>query len=247
MIRVDAAGFRYGNGPWIFRGCSFQVHPGDILAILGPNGRGKTSLLRAILGVLPLREGSIQVQGDMGYVPQNGGGAFFSYSVLEMVIMGRIRHMGFFASPNRQDREAAKTALGTLGLLDFQDRSFAKLSGGERQLVLIARALASGCSCLLLDEPTSALDFKNQKIVLDVIREVRNHGLTVVFTTHGPHHALHVANRCLLMFDERHFAFGDSETVLNNQALRQLYETDIRKVHIAQKDLDLKTVIPVYQ
>ncbi len=247
MIQVHSAGFRYGTGPWIFRGCSFQIDPGDILAILGPNGRGKTSLLKAILGVLPLSEGSIQLQGVTGYVPQNGGGAFFSYSVLDMVVMGRIRHMGFFASPNKQDREIARNALKTLGLLDFQDRSFGKLSGGERQLVLIARALASGCSCLLLDEPTSALDFKNQKIVLDVIREVRDHGLTVVFTTHGPHHALHVANRCLLMFDENHFSFGDSESVLDDQSLHRLYDTDIRKVHINQDDLDIQTVIPVYQ
>jgi len=246
MIKADNLEFRYPGGSWIFKNYSFSLERGEALAILGPNGRGKTTLLRCLLGTAYPEKGSLTAKGSRGYVPQHAPVSFLSYSVLDMVLMGRIRHMGFFASPGKKDFFKAREALEKLGIIDFEQRPFLELSGGERQLVLIARALASECSLLLLDEPTSALDFRNEKMLLGTMKHMKEEGLTLVFTTHAPHQAIHVADRALLMFSPEEYLFGFVEEVLSNEHLQRLYGTDIRKIHIRDQGLNLRTIIPVY-
>ncbi len=246
MIRVSKAGFAYDRGGFIFRNHSFSLESGKTLAILGPNGRGKTTLLKTTIGLLPLSEGNILIDGQVGYVPQSAS-TMFPYSVLDMVVMGRGMHIPLFSSPKQKDYRAAMAALNELGVASFAGRSFLELSGGERQLVLIARALASECRTLILDEPASALDFKNQGIILEALQRLsRRHGLTIIFTTHYPQHAVHVADRVLLMYAAEDYLYGAAAEVLSNHNLNRLYGMDVRNIAFQHKDREVKTIVPVF-
>jgi iron complex transport system ATP-binding protein len=161
--------------------------------------------------------------------------------------MGRARHLGMFAAPGKADHAAARAALQALGMLSFATRRIDQLSGGEQQLVLIARALASECDALILDEPTSALDFRNQDLILSTIRRVsRQHGLTIVFASHYPQHALHVGDKVLLMQGVGDYAFGEVETVMSEEALGRLYDIPIRKVSLARDGRHVTSMVPVF-
>ena len=161
MLELENVGFAHSGGNWLFRGVNLGIRAGEITAVLGPNGRGKTTLLRCAAGLLAPVEGRIVARCAVGYVPQNHGGGF-GYAVQDMVTMGRARHIRSYATPSRHDRAAAGEALHRVGLGDLAQRPFPQLSGGERQLVLIARALASESEVLVLDEPAAALDLRNQ-------------------------------------------------------------------------------------
>jgi iron complex transport system ATP-binding protein len=245
VIEVEGAGVAFGE-TWIVRHLSFAIARGEILAVLGRNGQGKTTLLRALLGLQPLSEGTARIGGSVGYVPQRAS-LPFAYSVLDVVLMGRARHLGMFAAPGRADHAAARAALQALGMLGFATRRIDQLSGGEQQLVLIARALASECDALILDEPTSALDFRNQDLILSTIRQVsRQHGLTIVFASHYPQHALHVGDKALLMQGVGDYAYGEVETVMSEEALGRLYDIPIRRVSLARDGRQVTSMVPVF-
>ena len=234
------------GGRWIFRRLSFALARGEILVVLGRNGQGKTTLLRALQGLQPMAEGRAEVRGSIGYVPQRAS-VSFAYSVLDVVLMGRARHLGMFATPGEADYAAARAALEALGIPGFAARRIDQLSGGEQQLVLIARALASECDVLILDEPTSALDFRNQDLILSTIRHVsRQHGLTIVFASHYPQHALHVADKVLLMQGVGDYAFGEVTSVMSEEALGRLYEIPIRKVSVVRDGERVTSMVPVF-
>ncbi len=245
MIEFDRVSFRYESGNDIFRNHSFRLKPGGILAILGPNGRGKTTLLKCILGILTPTNGRISVDGETGYVPQQAS-TLFSYTVLDMVVMGRTRHIGFFSSAQPRDYRIAEEALRTVGVKDLVERTFMELSGGERQLVLLARAVASECSLLILDEPTSALDYRNQRKVLHALeRLARQRDLTVVFTTHSPNHAAYLADHVLLMRTPDHYRFGAINEVMTETNLEELYGIEVRNVAYDYSGGRGRAIVPV--
>ena len=152
MLELRDVGYRYAGSDWVFRGASFAVLPGTATAVLGPNGRGKTTLVRCAAGLLRAEEGDVCREGPVAFVPQARGSAF-AYPVREMVLMGRVARVGVFSVPGRRDRLAASAAIDRVGIGHLADRPFPSLSGGEQQLVLIARAVASGSPTLVLDEP----------------------------------------------------------------------------------------------
>lgn len=246
-VDIAAVDFAYGpQMPAVLQGYSARVAKGSVFAILGPNGRGKTTLLKLLLGALKPVQGRIRVQGRLAFVPQLFQ-VSFPFRVLDMVIMGRARQIGLFSLPSKADEAAALDALARLGLADLAERSFDELSGGQRQLVVFARALASGADILVLDEPTSALDLKNQSIVLEWIAKLRDEGLTVLFTTHHPHHAHAVADDALLMFGQDDYACGSVDEVLTEAHLLRLYGVSLRQVAFEHEGEALASLVPVYR
>lgn len=229
----------------MLRHCSAKVTRGKIFALLGPNGRGKTTLLNLLIGALKPREGQLDVEGQTALVPQLFQ-VSFDYSALDMVLMGRAKKIGMFSLPSRQDEEAALTALDRFGMADLAARPFHEMSGGQRQLVIFARALVAEADILILDEPTSALDLKNQALVLDWISALsRNDGLTVVFTTHHPHHALAIADDALLMMEGNHYLNGPAAGVLTEANLIDLYGIALKRVSIEHNGRLIETVAPI--
>jgi iron complex transport system ATP-binding protein len=245
VIQFDNLGHAYYPSRWVFQNYTAKVKQGSIFALLGPNGSGKTTLLKALLGALKPTAGTMEIHGRTAFVPQLFQ-VTFDYTVLDMVLMGRARHVGLFSQPSARDEEAAMASLDRFGIAHFAKHPFHELSGGERQLVIFARALVSEAEILILDEPTSALDLKNQILVLDWITRLSHQdGLTVLFTTHHPHHALAVADNALLMLGGAKYSCGQASDVLNEANLHALYGVDIKLLSFEHKGKMHETLVPV--
>jgi iron complex transport system ATP-binding protein len=228
MIDVKGLGVSLG-GRMILEGYNLSLGKGEVLAILGANGVGKTTLLNCLVGLRHPDSGAVTKSGRIGYVPQLFQ-ATFAFSVLDIVLMGRARHLGLFTAPRKADYAVAERYLELLKVAHLRDRAFNALSGGQRQLVIIAQALASECEILILDEPCSALDYKNQAVVINTLRRLnRDMGLTIVFTTHAPQHGLEVASHALLMNDRRRYRHGRVTEVLTAENLSSLYDVPIAR------------------
>ena len=185
-ISLCDVGFRYDER-WRFTSCNAVIPRGHVCAILGPNGSGKTTLLRIIAGTLLPIVGTVARHGTIAFVPQLFQVAF-SFTALEMVVMGRARRIPLLGAPSYHDELAALDALRKLGMEHIAERSFQLLSGGERQMVMLARALVAEAETIVLDEPTSALDMKHQQEILSAMTRLAKGGTTIIFTTHLPNH-----------------------------------------------------------
>jgi iron complex transport system ATP-binding protein len=236
----------YQKDRWVIRNLSVSVGVGRVLAILGPNGCGKTTLLKLFLGLLRPRLGSLERNGDMALVPQLFQVAF-AFTALDMVLMGRARKIGLFSQPSKFDRELAMEALARFQIADLAARSFHELSGGQRQLVTLARALVAEAETLVLDEPTSALDLNNQMMILNWVERLKSeNGLTIIFSTHLPQHALSVADEALLMMEPGEYVAGPVETVMTEENLKRLYGVDIKRLSVARGEGQMEALIPLY-
>jgi iron complex transport system ATP-binding protein len=247
VIGAEDLGYRLDGGRWLLRGLSFRAVPGRVCGILGPNGRGKTTLLRLLLGLATPAEGRIVRDGPAGYVPQRTEAAF-AYEVIDVVVMGRARRIGALRAPGQADFDAARAALDRMGMGAFADQSFDALSGGERQMVLIARALAADTRTLVLDEPASALDLANQARVLGVLRSLAaRDGIAVVLTTHHPHHALDACDDVLMLHGPGDADFGPAADVLSEPALDRLYGVPVRRVRFEHAGRPRETLVPILE
>lgn len=269
LVDVKNISFSYEkDSPIVFENISFSIEKGDVLCVLGPNGTGKTTLIKCINGLHKVNEGEIYLNGAniqtlsfrdisriVGYIPQ-GHVPSFPFSVFDVVLMGRSPYVNITASPKERDKEIAMNALETLGIEDLKDKSYTNLSGGERQLVFLARVLAQEPDLLILDEPTNHLDFGNQIKLLEIIEQLSKLGLAVMMSSHYPDHAFLAASKVAIMKDKNFIDFGTPDEVLSEENLKRAYGIDVklielddgRKICVPLKtNLELKSLNSIYR
>ncbi|MEQ8201117.1 MAG: ABC transporter ATP-binding protein [Syntrophomonadaceae bacterium] len=239
MLTVQGLSFCYTQNRVVLKDISLELGSHDILCLLGPNGTGKTTLLRCLLLLNKVKQGSIRIDGLdltklpaksraklMAYVPQATSMAF-PYDAREVVLMGRVAHLSTGGRPSRRDRELADQAMGQLGILHLAGCMFNELSGGEKQMVLVARALAQQARIMIMDEPTANLDYSNQVRMLQVIKSLAEQGYSILMTTHLPDHAFLAGNKVALMRDGLVMAQGLPDEVLTTANLSRLYAAPV--------------------
>ena len=238
-IEIRSLSFAYGEQQ-VLKDVSFTAQTGEFLSVLGPNGVGKSTLFRCILGLLRSYRGSILVDDEdtrqmkasqlarrIAYIPQSHYPSF-NYSVFDMVLMGTTSKVSLMGGPKEAQREAAREALERVGIGHLALKGYTNISGGERQLVLIARALAQEARVLILDEPTANLDYGNQLRVMEQVRGLTDGGYTVVQSTHNPEQAFLFSHQVVAMKNGGILAMGNPAEVVTEELMEALYGADIR-------------------
>jgi len=254
-IVVDKVTCGYGRTP-VVQDFSTVVKTGHILCLLGPNGVGKTTLFKSILRLIPLMGGRIQIDSKdtatlsrkafaklIAYVPQTHT-VPFPFLVRDVVVMGRAVHLGAVGEPSRNDYEIALHWLQQLGISDLADKPYTQLSGGERQMVLIARAMAQEAAFLMMDEPTTNLDFGNQARVFGHIMTLAK-DVGIIMTTHFPDHVLQCDCEVVLMQHDGHYLSGPARDIVTEDNLRQTYGVDVHVVETKVDGVPIWTCVPM--
>lgn len=228
----------------IFSDISFSISKGDVLCILGPNGTGKTSLIKCLNGLHDIDSGEILINGEnmkrlsfkqiskhIGYIPQSHVPSF-PFKVFDVVLMGRAPYLNLTDSPNEEDKTIALDALKKLGIADLKDKEYTNLSGGERQLVFLARVLCQKPDILILDEPTSHLDFGNQIRLLEIIDNLAKSGLSIIMSSHFPDHAFLSSTKVAIMKNKHFIDFGAPDDVVTEDNLKKAYSIDVKLIEL---------------
>lgn len=239
------------------KGVSFSADKGDFLCVLGSNGCGKTTLFKCLLGIYQAQKGDIYVHNksikkysvselakNIAYIPQ-AHVPTFNYTVLDAVLMGRSAYIGKFSSPKKEDEEKAYAALKRLNIERLATKGYSEISGGERQLVLIARAIVQNSQILLMDEPTSNLDYGNQLLVLQEVKKLSDDGYTVIMSTHNPDHAFMFASKAVVIKNGVVLTEGNPKNILNSDILEQIYGVELDLIDIKSKNgKEFKVCLP---
>lgn len=254
ILDVKNAGYSYNGGRQIFSDISFSLADREVLCILGPNGIGKSTLIRCVANLNRLRSGSIRLFGEdlsgmqhieiakkIGYVPQ-AHEIVFPFSVRDFVLMGRAPHLAAFSSPGKSDYAKADEKLDLVGIRKIADKPVNEISGGEYQLAMIARALTQEPAILLLDEPTSHLDFGNQIRILEIIDQLADTGIAVIMSSHFPDHAFLSSDNVAIMQHGSFMAYGRPEDVVTEENLRKTYGVDVSITY--SHDVDRHVCVP---
>lgn len=255
-IRTKDLYFSYGNTP-ILKNIDFRAHESSLVAVIGPNGAGKSTLFRCILGFLKGYSGTIliddkdikemsrtEIAQKIAYIPQSTV-PVFNYDVIDIVLMGTTGSLKLLESPGAKQIKTAEEALDELGIGYLRNRGFSRISGGERQLVLIARALAQNAKILIMDEPTANLDYGNQYRVMAKIKQLASCGYTVILSTHNPEHALLFADKSFIIQNGEFVAAGSTKDVLNEEMMIKLYGVEVKILTTDINGETARIVVPV--
>ena len=239
LLRARALAIGY-PGKVVAQGLDFVIEPASVTCLLGPNGVGKTTLFKSLLGMIPAQAGEVDLLGKplaamrrdeiarvIAYVPQ-GQVAEFAYSVLDLVVMGRTAHLGLFVQPGDEDFRIAREAMARLGIADLADRDSSRISGGQRQLAYVARALAQSAKIIVMDEPTASLDLANHARVLEMIKSMARSGLSIIMATHEPENAFDSADQVIVLERGGALTSGPPQSVLSAELLSRLYGVPIK-------------------
>ena len=237
-IEVTNLSFAYGNRE-VLRDLNFSIPDGCLVNVLGPNGVGKSTLFRCILGLNPHYSGSILVNGkdlralsvrqrarEISYIPQSHA-SVYDYEVIDVVLMATGSELKLLGTPGPEQLQRAHAALERIGIEHLAHRTYTQISGGEQQLVLIARALAQNARTIIMDEPTSALDYGNTVRVLSCVRQLAREGLSIVQSTHNPDHAFLYSDATMVLAEGRLAAFGNPHEVITSKLISELYDLEV--------------------
>lgn len=252
MIEIRNLSFSYKKDlPKVLDDINFTMNEGHLIAVLGPNGAGKSTLFKCILGFMKNYDGEIYLNGKdirslnrkemakiVAYIPQSET-PVYNYTVLESIMMGTTGMLSPLQSPGKEQENIAKEAMRYLDIEYLEQRGINEISGGERQLALLARAMAQKAKILIMDEPTANLDYGNQQHVMNHVKKMAQNGYTILLSTHNPEHALQYASHVLAIKDHHVLADGDAQTTLNEELIEKIYGL---KVSIIEVEVDGKMV-----
>ncbi len=258
MLKVENLTGGYGSRE-VVNNITFSIKEGDVLCVLGPNGCGKSTLLKLLFKFMPKKSGQVWIQNQnmeklnrktiahlISYIPQSDYMPF-PYTIIEMVTMGRSCHLDRWRGPSKKDIEFAYESLEKLRILHLADKHYTQISGGERQLVLMARALCQDTKILIMDEPTASLDFSNQQLIMDAISTAVNEKKSVILTTHSPSQPFTIATKVLLLSEGFSVGFGNPLEVLTNESLESVYGIPMDIVTIVDRNQTKRNIcLPVH-
>ncbi len=255
-MKVEKLSFAYGEHK-VLSEVSFEAEYGQFISVLGPNGVGKSTLFRCMLGLLEPTDGGAYIDGKsvsgmsaaalarhIAYIPQSHN-PVFNFTVFDMVLMGTTSQTGSFSSPGKQQVKLARKALKRLGIWELRDRGYGNISGGERQLVLIARAIAQQAKVLIMDEPSANLDFGNRIRVMNTVRELTADGFCIIQSTHDPEQAYLYSDRILALHEGRVLAWDEPKGCFSEELISTLYGVDV-EVHSLHDD-SVRVCVPKHE
>lgn len=258
ILKVENGCFGYPKQDEILTDINIQLDEGHILSVLGPNGIGKTTLLKCMIGLMPWSRGRSLLMGNdirnmsskeiwntISYIPQSHGFSF-SYTGLEMVMLGRSSHLGLFQQPGKKEIELAEQMMERVGITRLADKDCNRMSGGELQMVLIAKALINEPKLIILDEPETGLDFHNQILVLNMVEKLA-HGenISAIMNTHYPTNAMSIADEAFMMNHSGERFYGKTGDILNEQNISRSFDVNVVVDEIIYQNKTIRSIIPV--
>lgn len=244
LLEVKNLNYSYRDSRHILKDVSFKLEKGQLLTILGPNGAGKSTLLNCLAGLFKPTSGSILLDGKdisklsskeiaqiISYVPQNINSTY-DYKVREYIAMGRAAHLGILSRPGKEDYEIVDEAISMMGIEKLANQSFSKISGGERQMACITRAIVQQTQLILFDEPTSALDYGNQMKIMRTIDKLSKKGFAIIMTTHNPDQPILLGGQVALVSAEGNLQIGPIEDIMKEELLSSIYNTKLSITYV---------------
>lgn len=258
ILEVENGCFGYPKQEEILTDINIKLEEGHILSVLGPNGIGKTTLLKCMIGLMPWSRGrsllagkdirtlkSKEIWNMISYIPQTHGFSF-SYTGLEMVMLGRSSHLGLFSQPGHREIEMAEAMMEKVGITRLADKDCNSMSGGELQMVLIARALINEPKLIILDEPETGLDFHNQILVLNMVEKLAHkENIGAIMNTHYPTNAMSIADEALMMNRKGDRFYGSTGDILNESNISKSFDVNVVVDEIMYQNRTIRSVVPV--